>query len=85
KAAYALIESGADVNARTDREFTPLLQVAFHGHVHLAKRLLGVGARLDAKNKQGYTAACLASQEGHVDVLRFLLDRQASWPRHPFA
>lgn len=64
-----------DIESTTDQLFTPLLIAAFNGKLRLAKRLVAAGANIEAKNKQHYTAACIAAQEGHTDLLGFLLDR----------
>lgn len=36
---------------------------------------MAAGAYLEARNKQHYTALCIAAQQGHADMLGFLLDR----------
>lgn len=67
------------MESSTDQLFTPLLIASFNGNLRLAKILVSEGARIEAKNKQQYTAVCIAAQQGHVDLLGFLVDR---WGDH---
>lgn len=53
--AALLIDSGANVNALTDRMSTPLHDAAGMGHVKLAKLLLEHGANPDARDATGKT------------------------------
>eukprot|EP00919_Chromeraceae_sp_WS-2016_P019066 GHVR01045430.1.p1 GENE.GHVR01045430.1~~GHVR01045430.1.p1 ORF type:complete len:110 (-),score=17.58 GHVR01045430.1:89-418(-) len=36
------------------------------------------GADLEKKDNDGYTALCMASQEGHLDVVKWLIQKGAS-------
>lgn len=66
---------GANVNARDDRDSTPLLEAARYGHNDIARVLIAAGADLKAKDKDGKTALMLAVQGNHDEVVRVL--RQA--------
>lgn len=73
----ALIARGADVNARTDDGWTPLMLATIKGHTEVVCRLLARGADANAKNKKGWTALMFAVSMGDIDTLRVLLDGRA--------
>jgi hypothetical protein len=54
-----------------------LLEAAAQGRDSNVQDLLGKGAPLESKDKNGRTALMLASQRGHVATVRILLDRGA--------
>ena len=80
-AAEYIIELGADVNASTDErngEFrgnTPLIEASGRGYVSIVMLLLKRGAQVDAIRKDGIHAAVLASQNGHLHVLKLLTSK----------
>ena len=51
-----------------------LLIAAEHGDTLTVKQALNDGAQIEALNKFGLTALCLASSNGHLDTVRLLLD-----------
>lgn len=51
----ALVDGGANVNAKTIEHTTPLLQSAINGHVAVAKLTLERGADVDAEQTNGTT------------------------------
>ena len=57
----ALVERGADVNAANGLGMTALHYGVQHGAERIIEYLASRGARFDVKNKQGRTAADLAS------------------------
>lgn len=66
---------------------SPLHQAAAHGYTTVASRLLQVSRTtwpkfIDAKNPIGDTAIHLASQNGHFDIVKLLVDAGSS-KRHP--
>ena len=58
------VELGLDVNAATDRGETALHGAALRGANNIVTYLVEKGAKLDAKNKQGYTALDVANGKG---------------------
>ena len=67
-----LSSPGADVNARDERDSTPLLEAARYGHDDICRVLIASGADIKAKDKDGKTALMLAVQGDHDDVVRLL-------------
>jgi len=71
-----LVAHGANVNARSETERTPLLVAAsYPGTVDLLRLLLDRGADLRAKDQLGATALSLAVRSADVAVVRFLVER----------
>ena len=71
-----LIAHGANVNARSETERTPLLvAAAYPGTVNLLRLLLEHGADLRAQDRGGSTALALAVRSADVEVVRFLVER----------
>ncbi len=66
--AKLLIESGADVNALTDRRNTPLHEAAQCGSVRVLKLLLESGAKPDAVDKNGETPLDWCRQQNHTNA-----------------
>lgn len=56
---------------------TPLHLAAQFGHMAVIKRLLGLGAEVDAPNFQNETALILAARNGHFTVVALLLQHGA--------
>lgn len=55
RAAWVLLEGGADIGLRDDRGSTPLHVAAFFGHEETARILLFQGADPEARNNDGMT------------------------------
>jgi ankyrin repeat protein len=68
----ALLERGADVNARQEGDFTPLHEAANNGHMAMAQLFLQHGADVNAKSAQGQTPLALALAKGHHDMAELL-------------
>jgi len=64
----ALLERGADANARQVNDFTALHTAADNGDVAMARLLLGFGADVSAVTNDGRTPLALAQAKGHQDV-----------------
>ena len=52
----ALLDAGADVNAKDDRGRTALMRAAYGGYPSLVEKLLSYGADKDMEDKQGNVA-----------------------------
>jgi uncharacterized protein len=71
----ALLEKGADPNAKSQSGSTPLHTVAFTGDEASLELLLSRGADPAVRNKEGKTAADIASDRGHDKIVRALSER----------
>ena len=70
---YALMNSGADINAKTNfRGLTPLHWAAFWGHIEAVDALLKNGADINARDHKGYTPLSWAEYYEHYDMARLL-------------
>jgi uncharacterized protein len=70
--ATLLLAAGADPNARQQGRVTPLHEAAIIGRLDLVKLLLGHGADSAAVDDQGRTAADVARERGHAEVVELL-------------
>jgi ankyrin repeat protein len=73
----ALIEAGADVNAKDRQGKTALVVASEKGHLDSVKILLDNGADVNAKTKDGCTALMFAENIGHREVVRILKEAGA--------
>ena len=55
------------------------------GNTEAVLALIHAGAKLDAKNQYGETALMFAAENGHIEVVRALLEARASAPAEPGA
>ncbi len=72
--ARALIQKGADLNAIADNEIanTPLHAAVAGGKTGLAELLKEAGARLELKDRNGFTPSELAKQSERPDLVALL-------------
>ena len=81
KVAEYIIQIGADVNIATNEKHnkyqgnTPLMMASYRGYISVATMLIQNGAKVDARRKDGATAACLASENDHLDILKLLIQK----------
>jgi Ankyrin repeats (3 copies) len=76
-AVTALLDKGADVNAKFRYGTTALFKAAERGHLEVVKILLARGADVSVKDTfYGATALTWALDNDHVDVVRELLEKQ---------
>ena len=68
----ALIDAGADVNARSGQGTTALHTAAYVGHVEAARCLLDQGADATIRSSEGKTALDVARERGNEAVARLL-------------
>ena len=69
----ALLDSGADINARDEQNQTALHQAASRGHTPIVKLLLERGADVNAKNLFGQTPLLGPVYRGSLDIVGALL------------
>jgi ankyrin repeat protein len=75
----ALLDKGADVNAKFRYGTTALFKAAERGHLEIVKILLARGADVSVKDTfYGATAMSWALQNNHVDVVNALLEKDPS-------
>ena len=75
-AVTALLDKGADVNAKFRYGTTALFKAAERGHVEVVKVLLARGADVSVKDTfYGSTAMSWALQNDHLEVVRALLEK----------
>jgi ankyrin repeat protein len=72
------IAQGADVNAKDERGWCPLILASRIGDVDTVKVLIDKGAKVNAKDNAGMTPLIHASASGHsVAVVKLLIERGA--------
>jgi ankyrin repeat protein len=72
-AAKALLESGAEIDARDRYGQTALMIAAHHGHQALVELLIESGANLDVTGKYGLSALMLSVISGHGAIAEKLV------------
>ena len=76
-AVVALLDKGADVNAKFRYGTTALFKAAERGHLEIVKILLARGADVAVRDTfYGATAMTWAIQNNHIDVVSELLEKQ---------
>ncbi|KAK4891543.1 hypothetical protein LTR27_009874 [Elasticomyces elasticus] len=73
----ALLEAGADVNARGGEYGNALQAASYNGHTEIVEALLGYDADVNALGGYFRYALQAASYKGHEDVIQLLLDHGA--------
>ncbi len=76
-AVRAILDQGANVNARGSNGSTALMMACWWGHLEVARLLLDRGANVNAKSPDGYTALMEACRFGRFEVAKLLLKRGA--------
>ena len=71
----ALINAGADINARDSRENTALHWPSEHGHADVVKLLTDGGAKVGVRNVLGETPLHLAADAGYDKVVAILSNK----------
>ncbi len=73
----ALINKGADLNAKRTDGVTALMIASDKGYKEVVQALLDKGADVNAKKTDGVTALIIASQNGHQEVVQSLIAKEA--------
>lgn len=68
------LDRGVSVNALNKKGETPLMNAALVGDLAAVKLLVGKGAGIDLTDHDGAGALFRASKEGHMEVLKFLVE-----------
>jgi hypothetical protein len=76
--ARALLEGGADPNARNRFGSTALMGASTGGHAEILRMLLGHGASPDLRGKADSTALMFAAKNGQAEAVVALLEGGAS-------
>jgi ankyrin repeat protein len=82
--AQFLIANGAQVNALSPSETTPLMMSVISGNAQLIKYLLDNGADLRMRNHEGYTAIDVAQLFGKDDIRDGLMSRWLKLYKEPY-
>jgi ankyrin repeat protein len=77
RAARAMVEKGANVNAKDKWGATPLSMVARHGDLGLVRMLVEKGANINAANLEGYTPLHAAAAAHRQDMAAYLISKGA--------
>jgi len=75
-----LIQAGADMNTASKDGWTPVNSASSHGLSKIVGALLSAGANLSTPNDHGWTPLIAAVDGNHHNVVRLLLDHDASSP-----
>ena len=74
----ALLDEGADIEARDRGRATTLVIAAKHGHSQIVQLLIDSGANVNAKTESSETALFFAAKDDKtVDIVQLLLDNNA--------
>jgi ankyrin repeat protein len=74
----AILERGADVNAKLANGITALFTACSEGNLSTASILVAHGANVNHKDNEGYTALFYSVLEGNVEIVDFLLEHGAN-------
>jgi len=77
KLVGALLEGGADVNARGEKGWTALMRAAVNGHVDVVKILIEKGADVNLQKDSGETAIMCVAFNGNEEITKILFNNGA--------
>ena len=72
-----LVQSGVNVDTRSDIGETPLILATRNGHDEVVRFLLTQDANVDAQNDAGESPLYIASESGRLDLIQLLLNNGA--------
>jgi ankyrin repeat protein len=78
KAVERLLDQGADIEARDERGWTPLMSAIHAGQTENAKLLIARNADPNAKDNHGWTVLMTAAFEGDAEVGSLLIEKGAA-------
>lgn len=78
QAAQDLIAQGANINARNEEGWTPLMLAALYNRKNMIELLLKHRANINAQDNNGKTALMLAFILGNTGIIKLLLQNGAS-------
>ena len=70
--AQALLDNGADIEARGSSGYTPLHWAAQNGQTEIAQALITARADVNARDRSGVTPLHWAAQKGHTEIAALL-------------
>jgi len=68
-----LLRAGADINYQDKYGHTPLIEAVACGRIEATKLLIEKGAYLEKYNNEGDNALLMATQKGHLEIVKVLL------------
>jgi ankyrin repeat protein len=74
----ALLEAGANIEARDNNDQTAILVASRWGHYAVIRALVEAGADIEAKDNSGRTALSWAASKGQQDIAEILLQNGAN-------
>ena len=77
KAVQSLLQEGAKVDSKDQKENTPLHHAALHNHTDIIKLLLAKGAYIHTRDHLGRTPLHKAATHGQLESVRMLIDHGA--------
>ena len=69
--------NGADVNAKNDKGWTPLLGSTYHNNSEISQLLIMNGADVNAKDNDGQTPLRIAIQNKNTEIIELLIKNGA--------
>ena len=74
--AENLIQLGADPNITiNEQNLTPIMIASYYGNTAMVKVLLANGADLTQRTTDGLTAASIAKQQGHAEIIKLFQEK----------
>ena len=74
-----LLDRGADISARDERQKTPLHHACFHGNSKVASLLLDKGADIRAKDDMNWTPIQWACESCSIETMKLLIAKGADF------
>lgn len=72
-----VLEKGADMEQRSNTEWTPLLRACNQGCLEAVKLLIERGADVTAKTPNGTSCLSIGAKNAHFSVVSYLLELQS--------